>query len=333
MHTPAGYEVRDGVVFATDWLAIIFNPSMPYRLVHMLLASGLTVAFLIAGVSALRMLLGDRTASVGATLKFGAVLGAILIPVQIFVGDQHGLNTLEHQPAKVAAMEAHWENHEGESVPLILFALPDEDARANDLAIKIPHLGSLVLTHSWTGQIPALNDFVEEDGTVMHPPVAPVFFAFRVIVATGMAMLLLSWGAVYALSRRTGPAEAHRQVSAVRRWMLYAFVAMTLSGWLAVLGGWYTTEIGRQPWLVTGVLTTAQAVADVPAPMVLSTLVAYLVVYAVLIGAYLAVIIYLALKAVRGETLPTRGTAPSSGAAVARAVEAVESHSGIRPAE
>jgi len=125
MHTPAGFELREGVVHAVDWLEIIFNPSMPYRLVHMLLASGLTVAFLVAGVSALRRLMGDRSASVAATLRFGAALGALLIPVQIVVGDQHGLNTLEHQPAKVAAMEAHWENHAGEGVPLILFAVPD----------------------------------------------------------------------------------------------------------------------------------------------------------------------------------------------------------------
>ena len=322
MHTPAGFELREGVVHATDWLEIIFNPSMPYRLVHMLLASGLTVAFLIAGVSALRRLLGDRSPSVAATLRFGAALGALLIPVQIVVGDQHGLNTLEYQPAKVAAMEAHWENHEGEGVPLILFAVPDEAARANDHAVKIPNLGSLILTHSWDGQIPALNDFVSEDGEVLHPPVGPVFYSFRVMVATGVAMLALSWLAVGLMARRTGPDGVRWQVEALPRAVLWAFVAMALSGWLAVLAGWYTTEIGRQPWLVTGVLSTAEAVADVPAPMVLSTLIAYLAVYAVLTGAYIAVIVYLAWKATRGETLPTRGGMPPSEAAIERVVEA-----------
>ena len=322
MHTPAGFELREGVVHATDWLEIIFNPSMPYRLVHMLLASGLTVAFLIAGVSALRRLLGDRSPSVAATLRFGAALGALLIPLQIVVGDQHGLNTLEYQPAKVAAMEAHWENHEGEGVPLILFAVPDEAARANDHAVKIPNLGSLILTHSWDGQIPALNDFVSEDGEVLHPPVGPVFYSFRVMVATGVAMLALSWLAVGLMARRTGPDGARWQVEALPRAVLWAFVAMALSGWLAVLAGWYTTEIGRQPWLVTGVLSTAEAVADVPAPMVLSTLIAYLAVYAVLTGAYIAVIVYLAWKATRGETLPTRGGMPPSEAAIERVVEA-----------
>ena len=322
MHTPAGFELREGVVHATDWLEIIFNPSMPYRLVHMLLASGLTVAFLIAGVSALRRLLGDRSPSVAATLRFGAALGALLIPLQIVVGDQHGLNTLEYQPAKVAAMEAHWENHEGEGVPLILFAVPDEAARANDHAVKIPNLGSLILTHSWDGQIPALDDFVSEDGEVLHPPVGPVFYSFRIMVATGVAMLALSWLAVGLMARRTGPDGARWRVEALPRAVLWVFVAMALSGWLAVLAGWYTTEIGRQPWLVTGVLSTAEAVADVPAPMVLSTLIAYLAVYAVLTGAYIAVIVYLAWKATRGETLPTRGGMPPSEAAIERVVEA-----------
>ncbi len=335
MHTPAGYEVRDGIVFATDWWEIIFNPSMPYRLIHMLLASALTVAFLIAGLSALRRLFGDRSESVAATLKFGAMLGAIVIPVQIYVGDMHGLNTLEHQPAKLAAMEGHWENVEGESVPLYLFGVPNEETRTNDYGIKIPHLGSLILTHSWDGQIPALNDFVSDEGEVMHPPVAPVFFSFRIMVATGMAMLGLSWLAVGLMARRTGPNGQRWDVDALPKIVLFAFVAMALSGWLAVLAGWYTTEIGRQPWLVTGVMTTAQAVADVPAPMVLSTLIAYLAIYGLLTGAYCAVLIYLAWKASHGETLPTRGMEPSSGAAVAAAVSSGQRAQGptVTPAE
>ncbi|MEO1677699.1 MAG: cytochrome ubiquinol oxidase subunit I [Pseudomonadota bacterium] len=317
MHTPAGYEIRDGVVFASDWVDVIFNPSMPYRLTHMLLASGLTVAFLIAGLSALRRLLGDRSASVVATLKFGVWLAALLIPIQIFVGDQHGLNTLEHQPAKVAAMEGHWENHGDDPVPLVLFAVPNGETRENDYEIKIPYLGSLILTHSLDGQIPGLNEFVTEEGEVMHPPVAPVFFSFRIMVATGFAMLFASWGALALMARRTGPDRTRWRIEALPHVMLYVFAGMALSGWVAILAGWYTTEIGRQPWLVTDVLTTAQAVADVPAPMVLSTLIAYLVIYALLTGAYCAVLIYLSAKATRGETLPTRGEGPSAGLAVA----------------
>ena len=310
MHTPAGFEIRDGVAFATDWWAIIFNPSMPYRLVHMLLASGLTVAFLIAGLSAFRWLIGDRGQEVRTTLRTGVTLGALLIPLQILAGDFHGLNTLEHQPQKVAAMEGNWET--GPNVPLLLFAVPDEETRSNSLEVAIPNGASLILKHSADGVVPGLNDFVAEDGTVMHPPVAPVFYSFRIMVGTGMAMLLMSWVAVAAMAYR------RRGIEGVPKPMLYAFVPMAFSGWVATLAGWYTTEIGRQPWLVQGVLTTEAAVADVPAPMVASTLTAYLIVYALLLFAYITVLFYLARKAARGEPIKPRGPlAPEAQIAVA----------------
>ncbi|MEM8802010.1 MAG: cytochrome ubiquinol oxidase subunit I [Pseudomonadota bacterium] len=296
MHTPAGFEMRDGVAHATDWFAIIFNPSMPYRLVHMLLASGLTVAFLIAGISALRMLWSDRKESVKSTLRVGIILGAALIPVQILMGDMHGLNTLEHQPQKVAAMEGNWETQG--NVPLLLFAIPDQEARTNHFEIGIPNGASLILKHKADGVVPGLNDFVAEDGTPMHPPVAPVFWSFRIMVGTGMAMLALSWVGAYYLRRRG--AENMPKI------MLLAFSGMAFSGWIATLAGWYTTEIGRQPWLVQGVMTTKEAVADVPAPMVLSTLIVYLAVYAALIFAYMGTITYLAYKASKGEPLSSR---------------------------
>ncbi len=307
MHTPAGFEMRDGVAFATDWFAVIFNPSMPYRLAHMLLASGLTVAFLIAGISALRLLWGDRKESVKSTMRFGVILGAVLIPIQILAGDLHGLNTLEHQPQKVAAMEGNWETRG--NVPLVLFAIPDEEARENRFEIGIPNGASLILKHKVDGVVPGLNDFVAEDGTALHPPVAPVFWSFRIMVATGMAMLALSWAGVYMLRRRGAG-----QMPTV---MLLAFAGMAFSGWIATLAGWYTTEIGRQPWLVHGVLTTEQAVADVPAPMVLSTLIVYLAVYAALIVAYMGTVTYLAWKASRGEPLSTRRYPRSGEAEVA----------------
>jgi len=311
MHTPAGFEMRDGVAFATDWWAIIFNPSMPYRLVHMLIASGLTCAFLIAGLSAFRWLWGDRSEGVRATLAFGASLGAVLIPVQILVGDMHGLNTLEHQPQKVAAMEGNWET--GPNVPLLLFAIPDEDARENRFEIGIPNGASIILKHKADGVVPGLNDFVTEDGEVLHPPVSKVFYSFRVMIGTGVAMLFLSWAAV-ALMLRRHPEGGRRGVEGLPKPVLWAFVAMAFSGWLATLAGWYTTEIGRQPWLVEGVLMTRDAVADVPAPLVLGTLITYLVVYAALILAYVSVLFYLARKAAKGESLPERAT-PGSGAA------------------
>jgi cytochrome d ubiquinol oxidase subunit I len=294
MHTPTGHEVRDGVVHAADWWAIIFNPSMPYRFVHMLLASGLTVAFLIAGLSAFRWLIGDRSASVKAALRTGVFLAAGLIPIQIFAGDMHGLNTLEHQPQKVAAMEANWETRG--NVPLVLFALPNSDTRSNDFEISIPSGASLILKHKADGVVPGLNDFVAEDGKVMHPPVAPVFWSFRIMVATGMAMLLLSWAAAFLIWRRG--------LDTLNPWLLRGFVAMTFSGWVATLAGWYTTEIGRQPWLVQGVLTTAEAVGPVSAPMVLSTLIVYLAIYVGLTATYIGVLFYLARKAGQGETIP-----------------------------
>lgn len=295
MHTPVGFEMRDGVAHATDWMAIVFNPSMPYRLIHMLLASGLTAAFLVAGVSAFRMLLADKTPGVKASLKTAIVLAATLIPLQILAGDLHGLNTLEHQPQKVAAMEGNWET--GPNVPLLLFAIPDDEARMNHFELAIPNGASLILTHSLDGVVPGLNDFVTEDGSIEHPSVAPVFFSFRVMIGTGLAMLVVSWLAVFMMVRK------RRGVSGLPRFMLFALVGMTFSGWLATLAGWYTTEIGRQPWLVQGVLATKDAVADVPAGMVLSTLVVYLTVYVILLGAYISVIIYLARKAAKGEDL------------------------------
>ena len=306
MHTPQGHEMIDGVAYAVDWGAIIFNPSMPYRFVHMILASGLTVAFLIAGVSAFRLLLGDRSGGVRRQFKFGAWLAAILIPIQIFAGDMHGLNTLEYQPAKVAAMEANWETRG--NVPVVAFGFPNEETRTNDHAIEIPNLASIILTHSADGVVPGLNDFVTEEGEVLHPPVAPVFWAFRIMVATGVAMLLMSWATVGMMSWRK------RGVEGVPKIVLGGFVAMTFAGWLATLAGWYTTEIGRQPWLVNGVLSTKDAVADVPVGMVLSTLLTYLAVYAVLTVTYILVIFYLARKAAKGETVEAYET-PRSGAA------------------
>ncbi|MEO1744961.1 MAG: cytochrome ubiquinol oxidase subunit I [Pseudomonadota bacterium] len=318
MHTPAGYEIRDGVVFASDWWAIVFNPSMPYRLTHMLLASGLTVAFLVAGLSALRYLLGDRSAAMRKALNTGVALGAILIPLQIFAGDLHGLNTLEHQPAKVAAMEGNWET--GPNVPLLLFAIPDQDARENRFEIGIPSGASLILKHTPSGVIPGLNDFVAEDGTVMHPPVAPIFWGFRVMVGTGMAMLVLSWVGAWYLYRR------RNQTEALPKYVAMAFVPMALSGWVATIAGWYVTEIGRQPWLVSGVLTTKDALGPIAGGMVFSTLMAYLAVYVLLMSAYLFVIIRLAVKAAKGGSQEPRPDAAGTSALPG-------APSGLQPAE
>jgi cytochrome d ubiquinol oxidase subunit I len=312
MHTPQGFEMIDGVAHATDWWAIVFNPSMPYRFAHMMLASFLTVAFLIAGVSAFRWLLGERSRELRAMLKTGVVLGALLIPVQIVAGDLHGLNTLEHQPQKVAAMEGNWETRG--HVPLLLFALPDEEARANRFEIGIPSGASIILRHDPAGVVPGLNDFVADDGRPMHPPVAAVFWSFRVMVATGLAMALIGWASLWFMWRRRhlhagDGARARLAVEGLPRPIIWALVPMAFSGWVATLAGWYTTEIGRQPWLVQGVMTTDVAVADVPAPMVMGTLIVYLGLYALLLAAYVGVIVYMARKAAGA---PPRAAGPAT---------------------
>jgi cytochrome d ubiquinol oxidase subunit I len=293
MHTPAGFEMRDGVAHATDWFAIVFNPSMPYRLAHMLLASGLTAAFLVAGVSAYRWLKNDRSPAVSSALRTGVYLAALLIPLQIYMGDLHGLNTLEHQPQKVAAMEGLWETRKG--APLVLFGWPNAETRTNDYAVEIPDLASLILTHEFKGEVKGLNDFGTD-----HPPVAPVFWAFRIMVGTGVLMLLVSWGGAYAI-RRHG----------LSRPLARVLVAMTFAGWVATVAGWYVTEIGRQPWLVQGVLRVADAASDVPAPMIGLSLAMYLAVYAVLLAAFIQTIFHMAGKAARA----TGGVPPAAGGA------------------
>ncbi len=296
MQTPAGFELRDGVAHATDWQAIVFNPSMPYRLVHMLLASGLTVAFLIAGISAYRWLRRDRSVEVRLSLRLGCKLAAILIPLQIVAGDLHGLNTLQHQPAKVAAMEGLWQTQRG--APLLLFAIPDEQRRENRLEVAVPRGASLILTRRLDGEVQGLDAFPGR-----HPPVAPVFWSFRVMVGTGLAMLLVSWLGVWFLRRRA-------ELPPI---LARAFVAMTFSGWVATLAGWYVTEIGRQPWLVSGVLLTREAASTVSAPMIGLSLSMYLTLYALLLSAYVSVIFYLARKAGQATAAAPPFVAPLGG--------------------
>jgi cytochrome d ubiquinol oxidase subunit I len=299
MQTPQGFEMIDGVAHATNWLEIIFNPSMPYRLTHMLIASGLTVAFLIAGLSAYRWLKGDRKPGVIAALRTGVFLGALLIPVQIFVGDMHGLNTLEYQPAKIAAMEANWETRG--NVPLVLFAIPDEEAKTNHFEIAIPSGASLILTHHLDGEVPGLKDFDEE-----RPPVMPLFIGFRIMVGIGVLMLIVSWWGSWLLLRKKDITPLFARAALV----------MTFSGWVATLAGWYVTEIGRQPWLVHGVLRTKDAVANVSGGMVASTLILYLVLYAVLLTAYISVLFFLAGRKRADDPKSTLGPTEGSGAAV-----------------
>ena len=279
MHTPTGFVMIDGKAHVTSWLEVIFNPSFPYRLTHMLIASGLTVAFLLAGLSAYRWLKGDKGKAVQASLRTGLYVAAALIPLQIIVGDLHGLNTLQHQPAKIAAMEGIWETQKG--APAVLFAWPDKATQSNKFEIAIPKLASLYLTHDVDGEVKGIKEFGDK-----APPVAPVFFAFRIMVGVGLLMLAVSWLGSWQVRK-----------GQVSPWLLRVLVGMTFAGWVALIAGWYVTEIGRQPWLVQGVLTAAQAASKVPASNIAFTLVMYLSLYAVLLVSYVSVLFYLARKA------------------------------------
>lgn len=282
MQTPAGYEIIDGKFHAVDWLAIVFNPSFPYRLGHKLLASSLTAGFLIAGVSAWQLLKGAANDGTRRALRTAVTAVAMAIPLQILMGDLHGLNTLEHQPAKIAAIEGIW--HTEKSAPLTLFGWPNEKEGRTDYALQIPHAASLILAHDIHAELKGLNEFPGA-----HPPVAPVFWGFRVMVGMGLLMLAVAWTSAWLLHR-----HRRRDMAALPRALLCTLVGMTFSGWVATLAGWYVTEIGRQPYLVYGLLKTADAVATHPPAMVASTLAAYLTVYVLLLAAYVGVIKYMA---------------------------------------
>ena len=279
MQTPQGFVMINGQAHAVNWMEIIFNPSMPYRLAHMMTASFLTVFFLLAGLSAYRYLQGSRSQANRSVLKLAIIAAAILTPVQIFLGDMHGLNTLKHQPAKLAAMEGIWET--GKGVPAVIFAIPDEKTQSNRFEIAIPKLASFYLTHEWDGEVKGLKDFEKT------PPVKPVFFAFRIMVGVGVLMLAISWYGWWRL----------RKDADLPNWLARSFVWMSFSGWVAVVAGWYVTEIGRQPYLVHGVLTTAEAATKLPGGMVFSSLMMYLFLYATLIVAYIWAIFYMARQA------------------------------------
>jgi len=292
MQTPTGFRMVDGVVHADSWLQIVFNPSFPYRLAHKLLASTLTASFLIAGLSAYQFL---RKANNGGSLKAmrtAITVAAIAVPLQILAGDMHGLNTLEHQPAKIAAIEGIWKTEK--RAPLTLFGIPNEKEGRTDYAITVPGLASLILAHDIDAELKGLEEFPNA-----HPPVFPVFWSFRVMVGMGVLMLLVGWWAFWTQWRKRRAAGEQQQP--FTRLQLRVLAGMTFSGWVATLAGWWVTEIGRQPFLVYGVLRTADAVADHPPGMVLTTLVAYLAVYVFLLASYVLVLMYMS----RHPAMPT----------------------------
>jgi len=271
MQTPAGFRVADdGVLHVTDWWQVIFNPSFPYRFAHMVVAAYLTTAFIVAGIGA-RYIQRERSVPHGR-IMLGMALSLLvwLAPLQLVIGDLHGLNTLKHQPAKVAALEAHWDTER--NVPLILFAVPDPKEETNHYELAIPALGSLILTHEWDGEIKGLKSFPPED---RPNPIIP-FFAFRIMVGIGMIMIAVGFtGSVLWLMGRLYAS----------RWFLRLLTGVSPFGFLAVLSGWFVAEVGRQPWTVYGVLRTADSVSPVPGGSVLTSLILFVLVYGVVFGA------------------------------------------------
>jgi cytochrome bd ubiquinol oxidase subunit I len=284
MQTPAGHVIRDGEFFVDSWLLILFNPSFPYRFTHVLLASALTVSFLMAGLAAWQLLKRKANPSTPKALRVGLTLAALVIPLQIFVGDLHGLNTLEHQPQKIAAMEGIWKT--GRGVPLLLFAWPDASTQSNRYEIAVPKLASVILKHDPEAELQGIDAFPDA-----HPPVAPLFWAFRVMVGVGGLMLATSWAGGWLMRRRGWDSQR------APRPLLWLLAGMSFSGWVATVAGWYVTEIGRQPFVVHGLLRTADVVSNVPAPMIALTLALYVTIYLALIVAYVGVLKYMAEKA------------------------------------
>ncbi len=271
MQTPAGYAVNAaGQFVATDWLAVIFNPSFPYRLVHMVLAAYLTTAFVVGAVGGLHLLRDRENEATRIMFSMAMWMAAIVAPIQIVAGDFHGLNTVKYQPAKIAAMEGDYATQPG--TPLVLFGIPNSMEQRLDYKVEIPHLGALILTHDWNGTVRGLNEWPKDQ----RPPVAIVFWSFRIMVALGFAMLGLGfWSLVLRLRGRLYE----------QPWMHRAAVLMGPAGFVAVLAGWITTEVGRQPYTIYGLLTTVQSASPIQAEAIGSSLVAFILVYFALFGA------------------------------------------------
>jgi cytochrome d ubiquinol oxidase subunit I len=313
MHTPAGYAINDvGQFIPADWWAIIFNPSFPYRLVHMVLAAYLTTALVVGATGAWHLLRLENSPAAKKMFSMALWMLTIVAPLQILAGDLHGINTLEHQPAKIAAMEGHYETQRG--APLILFGIPDDEAEVTRYQLALPKLGSLILTHGLNGEVPGLKSF-PKDG---RPPAEIVFWSFRVMVAIGFAMLALGlWSLLVRWRGRL----------AQDRWLQRASVIMGPAGFGAVIAGWITTEVGRQPWTVYGQMTTAQSVSPIDAPAVGASLVAFIIVYFAVFGAgtfYILRLMGKQVEAPAGEAEEDAAHSRAAGIVPGPAIEATE---------
>ncbi len=272
MHTPAGYSMNaQGQFIPEDWWAIVFNPSFPYRLTHMVLAAYLTTAFVVGGVGALHLLRDKTNFAARKMFSMAMWMAVVVTPLQILAGDLHGLNTLEHQPAKVMAMEGHYDSYP-EGAPLILFGIPNAEEKRIDYAIEIPKLSSLILKHDLNAPLAGLDTIPDDE----EPPVAIVFWSFRIMIGIGFAMLAIGvWSLLCRLKGQLYEAK----------WLHRVMVLMAPSGFLAVLAGWVTTEVGRQPFTVYGLLRTSDSLAPIAAPAVAASLTAFIVAYFFVFGA------------------------------------------------
>ncbi|MBS0466315.1 MAG: cytochrome ubiquinol oxidase subunit I [Proteobacteria bacterium] len=283
MHTPQGHAVIDGRVVPVDWLAVIFNPSFPYRLVHMVLAAFIATALVVGGSAAWHLLKRRDGEPVRVMLSMAMWMLLIAAPLQALVGDAHGLNTLKHQPAKIAAIEGHWENTPGEGVPLILFGWPDMQAETTRYKLEIPRGASLLLTHSLDGTIPALKEFKPED----RPNSTMVFWTFRVMVGLGVLTIALALAALWL--RRGG------RLFKARAFLRFVLL-MSPAGLLAILAGWFTTEVGRQPWVIYGLMRTTDAASPIDAAQLGLSLAVFVVVYCLVFGAGTGYVVKLLAK-------------------------------------
>jgi len=298
MQTPAGIEIKDGIIYPVSWLEIVFNPSFPYRFAHMFTAAYLTTSLVVLSVGARYLVQGRFLEEAKTMVRMGLGMVAILAPLQLVIGDAHGLNTAEHQPAKVAAMEGHWDGSKpGE---LVLFAWPDEKAEKNHFEIGIPHLASLIITHSYDGLFKGLKDFKAEE----RPPVRPVFFAFRAMVGIGLLMIAIGFVGVFLWWRRTVFST---------QWYLRPLTYAWPLGFIAIVCGWWVTETGRQPYLVYGILKTADAVSPVAFGAVLTSLILFVLVYTSVFSMGILYINKLIEKGPQGKAIAPEGD-PSVGA-------------------
>ncbi|MDP4708651.1 MAG: cytochrome ubiquinol oxidase subunit I [Rickettsiaceae bacterium] len=271
MQTPQGFEIgSDGLLYPTSWIEIIFNPSFPYRLAHMVTAAYLTTAFVVGGIGAYYLFRKVHIPYARVMLGMAMLMAVFIAPLQLFIGDAHGLNTLEHQPRKIAAMEAIWDNETGAG--LRLFAIPDQKNQTNHYEVLIPKLASLILTHDANGTIQGLSNWAPED----QPPVTIIFWSFRVMVAIGLAMILTGVFAVILYFRK-------RLFDT--RWFQYWCMLMTPSGFIAILAGWFVTEVGRQPYVTYGVIRTSDGVSPVISEQIALTLLAFIITYIFIFGA------------------------------------------------